>query len=318
MRIRIATVNVNGIRAAFRKGMAHWLESCQVDVVLAQEVRADTQTTKDLFGPGWQVITNPSALKGRAGVLIAIRQNKEWKLDNFQPDQVPIQVPADSGRWLEADLVPNQPKFPCLRLISVYLHSGEKDTEKQVFKMSHLTRVSTRLDQLQNPTHPDYQPLTLIAGDFNIVHSPLDIRNWKPNHNKRAGVLDEEIAFLDQWMGPAANDLEAGALVKSSAQTDQAQTKPQTKGQESNTAGSPSKTPWVDTVRQLLPNQPGPYSWWSWRGKAFDNDAGWRIDYQMSSPQLAKLATRTWVDRAEDYASRFSDHAPVIVEYELR
>ena len=44
---------------------------------------------------------------------------------------------------------------------------------------------------------------------------------------------------------------------------------------------------WVDVVRQLHPDVAGPYSWWSWRGKAFDNDAGWRIDYQLASRALA-------------------------------
>ena len=40
---------------------------------------------------------------------------------------------------------------------------------------------------------------------------------------------------------------------------------------------------WVDVVRVLHPDVPGPYSWWSWRGRAFDNDAGWRIDYQLAT-----------------------------------
>ena len=40
---------------------------------------------------------------------------------------------------------------------------------------------------------------------------------------------------------------------------------------------------WVDVVRRLHPDRPGPYSWWSWRGKAFDNDAGWRIDYHLAT-----------------------------------
>ena len=50
-------------------------------------------------------------------------------------------------------------------------------------------------------------------------------------------------------------------------------------------------TGWVDVVRQMHPDVAGPYAWWSWRGKAFDNDAGWRIDYQLASPGLAARAT---------------------------
>jgi exodeoxyribonuclease III len=72
---------------------------------------------------------------------------------------------------------------------------------------------------------------------------------------------------------------------------------------------------WVDVVRVLHPDLPGPYSWWSWRGRAFDNDAGWRIDYQLATHGLAARASAARVERAAAYALRWSDHAPVTVEY---
>ncbi|CPY73158.1 exodeoxyribonuclease [Mycobacteroides abscessus] len=59
----------------------------------------------------------------------------------------------------------------------------------------------------------------------------------------------------------------------------------------------------------------GPYSWWSWRGKAFDNDAGWRIDYHLATADLGRRAHSARVERADAYALRWSDHAPVTVEY---
>src|SRR5690606_24433355 len=49
---------------------------------------------------------------------------------------------------------------------------------------------------------------------------------------------------------------------------------------------------WVDVARAHHGDVPGPYAWWSWRGKAFDNDAGWRIDYHLASPALASRAQR--------------------------
>jgi exodeoxyribonuclease-3 len=72
---------------------------------------------------------------------------------------------------------------------------------------------------------------------------------------------------------------------------------------------------WVDVVRHLHPDMAGPYSWWSWRGKAFDNDAGWRIDYQLANRRLAARTVAARVERPEAYALRWSDHAPVTVEY---
>jgi exodeoxyribonuclease-3 len=69
---------------------------------------------------------------------------------------------------------------------------------------------------------------------------------------------------------------------------------------------------WVDVVRIPHRDVPGPYAWWSWRGRAFDNDAGWRIDYQLATAGLASRATSA---RAAAYALRWSDHAPVTAEY---
>ncbi len=72
---------------------------------------------------------------------------------------------------------------------------------------------------------------------------------------------------------------------------------------------------WVDVMRALHPERPGPYSWWSWRGKAFDNDAGWRIDYHLATGGLAARARSARVEKPEAYALRWSDHAPVTVEF---
>ena len=281
--LKIATVNVNGIRAAFRKGMDTWLEQANPDVVLAQEVRASEEITQELFGDEWQVAVNASQLKGRAGVAVAVRKSSPWHLEDSKADTVPVEVPQDGGRWLEALLVKENEtgggEDARLRVISAYFHSGEVGSEKQDHKMAHLERIGHRLEQLMcaDASSDNTEPLVLVAGDFNVVHTELDIKNWKPNHNKRAGVLDEEIAFLDRWR-------EQG---------------------------------WVDVVRNLAGEVQGPYSWWSWRGKAFDNDAGWRIDYQLATPALAALARTQQVDRAEAYDQRFSDHAPVVVSYDL-
>ncbi len=72
---------------------------------------------------------------------------------------------------------------------------------------------------------------------------------------------------------------------------------------------------WVDVMRRIHPDRPGPYSWWSWRGKAFDNDAGWRIDYHLASEPLAARCVSARVEKPAAYALRWSDHAPVTVEF---
>ncbi|MFI9506500.1 exodeoxyribonuclease III [Nocardia sp. NPDC052566] len=72
---------------------------------------------------------------------------------------------------------------------------------------------------------------------------------------------------------------------------------------------------YVDVVRTLYPGVEGPYSWWSYRGRAYDNDAGWRIDYQLARGEVAGRAKQAVVERADTYALRWSDHAPVTVQY---
>lgn len=270
----VATVNVNGIRAAARKGMGEWIDATDADVILFQEVRAPEDLAAGLIGDRYRVIQQASVLKGRAGVAVAVKADYELGPTRLglqaglaPADATLAEPPVDTGRWVEVDVPALDTTF-----VSAYLHSGvADDAEKMTAKYAHLDRVTQRLDELRSD-----RPLAhvLVAGDFNIVHTPLDIKNWKPNHNKTAGVLDREIAYLDRWFED-----------------------------------------YVDTQRRLVGEVQGPYTWWSQRGKAFDNDAGWRIDYQMTSPDLAALAVDARVDRASQYAKRWSDHAPLVVTY---
>lgn len=273
--LAITTVNVNGIRAAYKRGMGQWLEEIEPHVVLMQEVRASEEIAKDLMGERYRTIIHPSQIKGRAGVGIALRKDHDlFDADGDVGVQVglsPEQSDLDSGRWVEATI---DVGFP-LRLVSTYFHSGQLGTPKQDAKMAHLPQVETRLKQLRAEADSGQQ--AIVAGDFNVVRGELDIKNWKGNYNKSSGVLDEEMEFLNRW----------------------------------TTQG------WVDVVRELAGQRQGPYSWWSWRGQAYDRDTGWRIDYQYATEELSRRATSWDIYRAPTWDTRFSDHAPVTVKYEL-
>lgn len=73
---------------------------------------------------------------------------------------------------------------------------------------------------------------------------------------------------------------------------------------------------YVDVVRELHPEGDGPFSWWSYRGRAFDNDTGWRIDAVYATKDLAECAVSAVVEKAATYAERWSDHAPVTVGFD--
>jgi exodeoxyribonuclease-3 len=273
--LRIASVNVNGIRAAYRKGMGQWVASRDVDILAIQEVRASTEDIQGLLGSEWNILHDPATAKGRAGVALASRGAASIHRVTLGPDDF-----DSAGRWLEADY---DVDGTVVTVVSTYVHSGEADTPKQVEKYKFLDAMLERLPELRA-----HNPLSAVMGDLNVGHRTLDIKNWKGNV-KRAGFLPEERAYFDKFFGaeddPAYND---GAGLG-----------------------------WIDIGRKHAGDVDGPYTWWSWRGQAFDNDTGWRIDYQAATPELAAKVVDYTVDRADAYDTRWSDHAPVVVDYKL-
>lgn len=277
--LRIASVNVNGIRASFRKGMGEWLDARGVDILAMQEVRATDEIVHDLLGDDWHILHDAATAKGRAGVALASRtaplaHRVELGADDFD----------SAGRWLEADYHVGSKN---ITVVSTYVHSGEVDTPKQVEKYKFLDAMVERLPQLAA-----HNELALIVGDLNVGHRELDIRNWKGNR-KNAGFLPVERAYFDRFFAPAGEMIECND------------------GAEATGLG------WVDVGRKWAGEVDGPYTWWSQRGQAFDNDTGWRIDYHMATPALAATVANYAIDRAAAYDKRWSDHAPVVVDYTI-
>ena len=268
----LVSANVNGIRAAARRGGVTWLAAAVPDVVTLQEVRADEdQLAAALAGSvfeGWHVAHAPSVVPGRSGVAVLSRTPFAQVRTDVGEEF------AGSGRWVEADVVldGNGGAGAVVTVASAYVHTGEAGTARQEEKMRFLAAVGDRLGAWGSDGR-----YAVLTGDLNVAHRAEDIKNWKGNRGK-AGFLPEEQAQIDGWIG---------------------------------THG------FVDVHRHLYGPGPGPYTWWSWRGKAFDNDAGWRIDYQLASAPLADRAVSAVVGRAAAYDQRWSDHAPVTVTYAL-
>ncbi|MBC9821891.1 exodeoxyribonuclease III [Terrabacter sp. MAHUQ-38] len=265
--MRVVTANVNGVRAAARRGMIPWLQQAQPDVLCLQEVRAsDVDLAKVLAEAGlahWSLAHTEGSAKGRAGVAIVTRD-----------PQVDVRVGvdgdfADEGRWVEVDV---DTDAGCLTVASAYVHTGQAGTDRQDVKMAFLDAMTRRMRRAAGA-----DALMVVTGDLNVAHREADLKNWKGNLTK-AGFLPEERAVIDGWLADGT---------------------------------------WVDVQRAHAGDVAGPYTWWSWRGKAFDNDAGWRIDYQLATRRLAAVVADASVGRAPTYAERWSDHAPVVVDYDL-
>jgi len=274
--VRIASINVNGIRAAVRNGMLNWLDEADVDILALQEVRATAEQLRAAL-PGWELINDEALAKGRAGVAIASRTPVTEVRRGFDGDGVDA-----AGRWLEVE---TDLGGTGLTIVSAYVHSGEVGTPKQEAKWAFLDAMEKRMPQLNAPgSH------AVIMGDLNVGHRELDIRNWKGNV-KRAGFLPRERAYFDRFFGPAGQTIT---------------------GVDGSTG---TGLGWVDVGRRFHGEIDGPYTWWSSRGKAFDNDTGWRIDYHVATPALAERVRGYWIGRAPSWDTRWSDHAPVVVDY---
>ena len=276
--IRIASVNVNGIRAAVRNGMGAWLDRADIDILALQEVRAERSHVETAL-PGWEIVHDESLTKGRSGVAIASRVpigDSRTVLGDEAVDS--------RGRWIEADFDVDGDR---ITLVSAYVHSGEDGTPRQDAKYGFLDAMERRM-----PVLAANGALALIMGDLNVGHRQLDIKNWRGNV-KKAGFLPRERAYFDRFLG------DAGAPVSGA----------------DGSAGT--GLGWVDVGRRFHGDVDGPYTWWSNRGQAFDNDTGWRIDYHLASPALAGRVTDYRVGRAAAYSERWSDHAPVIADYTL-
>ncbi|MCG7253780.1 exodeoxyribonuclease III [Corynebacterium hadale] len=302
MSLTIASVNVNGIRAATKVrneenlGMLEWLRHTSADVVLMQEVRATEEQAHAALAPaldeGWQLVVAPAEAKGRAGVGIL---SKHSLID------VQTGVPGfeTAGRFLAGTL-------PCgTRVASVYLPSGAAETAKQDEKYEFLDQFEPLLAKWAVQ-----YPQMVIGGDWNICHRREDLKNWKTNR-KKSGFLPSERAFMDSVFGAfpddEAQDIEDKANAGWAGAVDY--------GPEGAAPRTATAEPaWFDVARRLSP-EAAPYTWWTYRGQAFNNDAGWRIDYQAATADMLARAQRSWVEKADAVELRWSDHSPLLVEY---
>lgn len=253
--MRIMSFNANGIRAAARKGFFEWFLTQDIDVLCVQETKAQTDQLDDpVFSPaGYHRFLFDAEKKGYSGVAIYARQ---------EPDQVITGLgwpcPDTEGRYIQAD-------FGALSVVSLYLPSGSAGDHRQVHKFEFMERYETILAEQLNSGRS-----YIICGDWNIVHTEKDIKNFKSNQ-KTSGCLPEERAWLDKLF------------------TEQG---------------------WVDGFR-VVNQEADQYTWWSNRGQAWANNVGWRIDYQLLTPDLRERVLDADIYRDE----RFSDHAPLTVSY---
>ena len=178
--MKIITLNLNGIRAASRKGFFEWLQKEQPDYICLQELKAhEIDLTSEMMNPkGYFGYFSFAQKKGYSGVGIYSKTKPEKVIRASG-----IKLLDDEGRFIQVST-------KTLDLISLYLPSGSSGDERQQYKfkvMEHFYKfLSAKIKT---------EKAVLICGDFNIAHHEIDLKNYKGNR-KNSGFLPEE----REWM----------------------------------------------------------------------------------------------------------------------
>ena len=182
--LRIISYNVNGIRAAMKKGFVDWLKTNPADIICIQETKAekDNVAHAEITGLGYTDFWFSAQKKGYSGVAV---------FSKIKPDQVQYgtghAVSDEEGRVLQLD-------FGDIRLINAYFPSGTSGEIRQGFKYQWLDEFYLYLDELKKK-----YPHLVLCGDYNIAHKEIDIHDPKGNKNS-SGFLPAERAWMDKFI----------------------------------------------------------------------------------------------------------------------
>lgn len=186
----IVSYNVNGIRAALKKGLAEWLAENPCDILCLQETKAREEQVniQELEALGYKHAWYSAQKPGYSGVATFFKQEPDQIIQGCGHEQY-----DHEGRVLRTD-------FGDWTLINVYFPSGTTGDVRQAVKMEFLDFFYDWIHELLKS-----RPKMIVAGDYNIAHTPMDIHD--PVRNKKnSGFLPEERAWLDKWFAHGFTD----------------------------------------------------------------------------------------------------------------
>ena len=181
--MRIISWNVNGIRAAIRKGLDEFIENLNPDIIMLQEIRCLEEQLPTNWKPPLKMsyIWHPAERKGYSGV--ATLSNKKFELLGRGKGN----DKDEEGRVLIT-------KHDNLILINTYLPSGSAKIERQMYKESWMEEFLEWLKEFVKHDCP-----VIVAGDLNIAHTENDI--WNPSGNRMSsGFLPHEREWFDRLL----------------------------------------------------------------------------------------------------------------------
>lgn len=228
--MKLVSWNVNGIRAVAKKNFFPDLKNINPDILCVQETKAQDDQVAEALQPveGYHIYSNSAIKKGYSGTAILTKRK-------------PLNVTRDIG----IEIHDTEGRVLCLEydnffLVNVYVPNSGSALKRLDFRQDWDIVFLDYLKTLEKK-----KPV-VVCGDFNVAHKAIDLTHPKPNYNKSAGYMQEEIDGMDRFV---ENGL-------------------------------------VDTFRHFYPDKTEVYSWWSYRAGARAKNVGWRIDYFLVSSSL--------------------------------
>ena len=281
---KLTSLNLNGIRSAASKGLQDWVAQSMPDCICVQELKAQAFDMSGRFEEiaGLKGHFQFAEKKGYSGVGIYTKREPSDVIVGYGSPEFEAE-----GRYVELRFDrPGRQQSPKLSIISCYFPSGSSGEERQAAKFRFLAELYPHLVALKETR--DF----VLCGDINIAHQEIDLKNFKGN-KKNSGFLPEERAWMTELLrdaelvNEAADELTQSTGVKGGGM--------------------------VDVCRQLHPTATdAAYTWWSNRGQAYAKNVGWRLDYHLATPGIAATARSADIHKTQ----RFSDHAPLTIEYD--
>lgn len=252
-KISLISWNVNGIRAATKKGFLKWLDQEPADVVAIQETKAKpNQLGENILSPdGYTSFWNSAERPGYSGVA-TYSKIKPLKTET----DFPAPILNGEGRILLHE-------FEQFYFLNVYFPNGKASPTRLKYKLDFYAEFLKVIEKLQKK-----KPV-VFCGDVNTAHTEIDLARPKENE-LISGFLEIERKWIDKVVARG----------------------------------------YLDTFRELHPNEADRYSWWSQRSGARERNVGWRIDYFFVSKELKKNITAAEIH--PDVTG--SDHCPISLE----
>lgn len=252
--MKLISWNVNGLRACVQKGFLDYFKDADADIFCVQETKLqEGQIALDL--EGYEQYWNYAEKKGYSGTAVFTKKTPlsvSYGIGMEEHDR--------EGRVITLE-------YENFYFVTVYVPNSQNELARLDYRMRWEDDFLAYIKSLEA------RKPVIYAGDLNVAHCEIDLKNPKTNR-RNAGFTDEE-------RGKMTNVLESGM---------------------------------IDTYRWFHPDQTGVYSWWSYRFKAREKNAGWRIDYFIVSECLKDSLVSADIHTEV----MGSDHCPVELVIDLK